>query len=321
MKRLSAHLGGARLFIKRDDATGLAMGGNKARKLEFELGRWLADGAVDTIVTVGALQSNHARQAAAAAARLGLRCELVLEDRRPANDSVAYRTSGNVLLDHLFGAGVTLVPADGSLEIEARRRVVALQETGLRPAFIPGGASTAFGALGYLLCTAELMDQCRIMGVEPRHVVHATGSGATQAGLIAGFRLMGVPARVWGICHGPPASKTARVGVLVEGLTQILGAEAVVSPESDLVTVGDYIGDGYGMPTEGMREALDIVARLEGIVLDPVYTGKAMAGLIDLVRRGRIPRNEDIVFIHTGGMPGLFAYPDVRTPMQRVRAM
>lgn len=309
MVGLGRHLG-ARLFIKRDDATGLAMGGNKARKLEFELGRWIADDAIDTIVTVGAVQSNHARQTAAAAARLGLRCELLLEDRQPASANSAYRRSGNVLLDHLLGAAMTVVPADGSLETRARDRVAALRAEGLRAVYIPGGASTAFGAIGYVLCAAELAAQCRTMGVRPRHVVHATGSGATQAGLVTGLKLFGMDVRVWGICHGPPPSKVDRIRARVEDLERALHIAHVVDPAVDLVTVGDYVGGGYGVPTDAMREALALVARLDGILLDPVYTGKAMAGLIDLVRTGRIPADEDVIFIHTGGAPGLFAYPD-----------
>src|SRR5262245_44446655 len=208
MPSLTAHLGGARLFNKRDDATGLALGGNKARKLEFELGRLLQD-RVDTIVTVGATQSNHARQTAAAAAKLGIACELVLEDRLTAMDA-AYRHSGNVLIDKLMGASVHRVPA-GGLEHGVEDRMTRLRSRGRRPALVVAGASTGRGALGYVRCAIEIARQAQCAGVRLTHVFHATGSGGTQAGLIAGFKLLAMPVRVWGICHGSPPSKRAVV--------------------------------------------------------------------------------------------------------------
>ena len=309
MPRLTAHLGGPQLFIKRDDATGLAFGGNKARKLEFELGRLLADG-IDTLVTVGAVQSNHARQTAAAAAKLGIACELVLEERRAASAD-AYRQSGNVLLDRLLGASLNLVPA-GKLAQAAQERMAQLRSAGRKPAFVVAGASTGHGALGYALCAIEMTRQAMAAGVHLEHVFHATGSGGTQAGLLAGFRLMGMPTKVWGICHGAPPSKVDVVARIIGEIEAITGHRFGIG-RADILTLGDYIGGGYGEPTDAMREAIALCANLEGIILDPVYTGKAMAGLIDVVRRGILRAGESVAFLHTGGAPGLFAYPHMFT--------
>jgi L-cysteate sulfo-lyase len=304
MPRLAAHLGGLPLFIKRDDATGLAFGGNKARKLEFELAHLLVDG-VDTLVTVGAMQSNHARQTAAAAAKLGIACELVLEQRRTASED-AHRQSGNVLLDRLLGAALNVVPS-GSLEQAVQERMAQLRSAGRRPAFVVAGASTGHGALGYAPCAIEMTRQATEAGVHLQHVFHATGSGGTQAGLLAGFRLMGMPTKVWGICHGAPPSKVDVVARIIGEIETIIECRLGIGRD-DVLTVGDYIGAGYGEPTDAMLEAIALCATLEGIVLDPVYTGKAMAGLIDVVRRGVIPAGESVAFLHTGGAPGLFGY-------------
>jgi len=239
LPRLSAHLGGANLYIKRDDCTGLATGGNKARKLEFLVGSALSEGA-DTLITHGALQSNHVRQTAAAACKAGLRCE-VLYEHRVDSDDPDYAESGNVLLTRLFGAGRRDFPADTDMDAALAARAEELQADGGKPYIIPGGGSNAVGALGYANCALELFTQAAAMDLRVDHLVHATGSTGTQAGLVAG-------------CHA------------------------------------------------------ELLARLEGILLDPVYAGKGMAGLIDLVRAGHFDADANIVFLHTGGAAALFGY-------------
>ncbi|MGY3146367.1 L-cysteate sulfo-lyase [Bradyrhizobium sp. USDA 3397] len=306
LPRLTRYIGKTPLLVKRDDLTGLAFGGNKVRKLEYELGRW-AGGNYDTLVTLGAVQSNHARQTAAAAAKLGMGCTLILENRlleSPWN----YSHSGNVLLDRLFGADIAFIES-GEAERSIEDVLIKLREAGKRPVFVSTGASTAFGALGYVRCAFELAAQAQAQQVRLRHVFHATGSGGTQAGLIAGFKLVGLPVKVWGICHGHPSDKRAVVHGILRELEILLDVNFGTSM-SEITTLGDYMGAGYGIPSEAMYEALELVARFEGLALDPVYTGKAMAGLIDLTRNGTIPKDEVAALVHTGGTPALFAYSD-----------
>jgi L-cysteate sulfo-lyase len=208
-----------------------------------------------------------------------------------------------------LGASLNFVPT-GCLQQAARERMAQLASAGRRPAFVVAGASTGHGALGYALCAIEMAHQAMATGVQLQHVFHATGSGGTQAGLLAGFKLMGMPTKVWGVCHGAPPSKVDVVARIVGVIEAITGNRLGIA-RHDILTLGDYIGAGYGEPTDAMREAIALCARLEGIVLDPVYTGKAMAGLIDVVRRGIIRAGESVAFLHTGGAPGLFAYPEI----------
>jgi L-cysteate sulfo-lyase len=306
MERLSKHLGGPRLWIKRDDCTGLSTGGNKTRKLEFLMGEALKLGA-DTIVTVGATQSNHARQTAAAATKLGLACHILLEDRT-GFEAAEYRQNGNVLLDNLHGAEISKRSAGADMLAEAENLATELRDKGGKPYVIPGGGSNATGALGYANCALELVAQANEIGLRIDRVVQATGSTGTQAGFVAGLCAINARIPVIGISvSAPKAKQEPAVLALAAKTAELVGAPGAVKPEH-VVANSDYVGQGYGLPTEGMIEAVTLLARHEGILLDPVYTGKAMAGLIDLVRKGTFANDENIVFLHTGGSVGLFAY-------------
>jgi L-cysteate sulfo-lyase len=306
LRRLSEMLGGPNLYIKRDDCTGLATGGNKTRKLEYLMAAALARNA-DTVITQGATQSNHARQTAAAAARLGLACHIILEDRTGYTHD-DYRHSGNVFLDHLLGASVSVVPGGTDMDAAMQRLADRLREEGRKPYVIPGGGSNPIGALGYVTCALELVAQANDSGLVIDHVVHATGSAGTQAGLVAGLQGVRADIPVLGIgVRAPKAAQEQRVYELAAQTAELLGVAGVVSRDS-VVANCDYVGAGYGVPTDGMIEAVTLLARTEGIVLDPVYTGKGMAGLIDLVRRGQFTKGQNVVFVHTGGSAGLFGY-------------
>ena len=309
LSRLSAHLGGPTILAKRDDCTGLALGGNKTRKLEFILGEAIAAGA-DTLVTAGGVQSNHCRQTAAAAARHGLKCELVLS-RNVASNHPEYDRTGNVLLDRIFGAGLNFVPRDIDWATELEKVAEAVRRRGGKPFVIPIGGSTPTGALGYVGCAQEIQQQAAAMGIVVDAVVHCSGSGGTQSGLLVGLRGSGIP--VIGIsCAG----SKAEIGGLVLDLANRAAAKLGHPPDftaAQVEVVDDYVGAGYGVPTPGMIEAVDLCARLEGLLIDPVYTGKAMSGLIGLVRSGRFKPTDTVVFVHTGGVPALFAYEDILT--------
>ncbi len=314
--RLRAALGGAarcpRILIKRDDLTGLAFGGNKARKLEFLLGDALAQGAT-AVVTCGAVQSNHARMTAAAACAAGLRCALVLtapSDRPPIQ--------GNLLLDYLLGAEVRFIPpnpdpalASGADETAALDEMMeALRARGERPYLIPVGGSSPVGTLGYVAGTLELVAQLAALGESPTRLYFGSGSRGTQSGLELGARMYSAPYRPYGIAvSGGDPAKTERAAGQINSAAATLGVPVRVSPD-ELLTDHGYVGAGYGISTEGCREAILLLARTEGIFLDPVYTGKAMAGLIDHVRRGELDPDGSVVFLHTGGTPALFAKID-----------
>jgi len=309
MARLSARLGGPSLWIKRDDCTGLATGGNKTRKLEYLVADALAQGA-DTLITLGALQSNHARQTAAAAAKLGLKCVLVLEER-VSQPTDAYRHNGNILLDRLLGASLKVVPRDSSMTAAAERVADDVRRAGGKPYVIPGGGSNAVGALGYVGCALEILQQAAGLGVRVDRVVHATGSSGTQAGLIAGFDGMQSGVRVLGITVGRLRDNQERnVARLLDETWAHLGLKGAAS--HDNIEANDsYFGEAYGIPTPAVKEAVGLVAENEGVLLDPVYSGKAMSGLIDLLRKDTFSKDENIVFVHTGGQAGLFAYEPV----------
>jgi len=307
MDRLTAHLGGPRLWVKRDDCTGLSTGGNKTRKLEFLMADALA-GQADTVITQGATQSNHARQTAAAAARLGLECHILLEDRTGFTDP-AYTRSGNVLLDELHGARVSTRPGGSDMQRAMDELADELRTKGRRPYVIPGGGSTPVGALGYVQAALELVGQAAEMGLRIDHVVHATGSAGTQAGLVTGLVALNSRIPVLGVgVRAPKEKQEAGVFKLADETAAYLGLPGIVG-RTDVVANCDYVGEGYGIPTPGMVEAVTLVARQEGLLLDPVYSGKAMAGLIDLISRGHFRRADNVVFIHTGGAVGLFGYP------------
>ena len=309
LPRLSAHLGGPEIWVKRDDCTGLATGGNKTRKLEFSMGEALEKGA-DTIITVGAVQSNHVRQTAAAAARLGLKCEVLLE-HRVADPTELYRNSGNVLLDRILGANLREYDKGTDFDAEMARIAGDIRAAGGKPYIVPGGASNPVGALGYVGCGEELLQQCAEQGLVFDHAVLASGSAGTHAGFAVGLRASGSDLPILGVgVNIPQAEQEAKVFELARETAEYIDKPGCVARE-DIVADCNYIGPGYGEPTESMNEAVLMLARLEGLLFDPVYSGKALAGMIDYVREGRFTKDQNIVFLHTGGVAGLFAYADI----------
>ncbi|HEX7776058.1 MAG TPA: D-cysteine desulfhydrase family protein [Parvibaculum sp.] len=310
MANLRAALGNGcpRLFIKRDDCTGLAGGGNKTRKLEFLIGEALAQGA-DTIVTTGALQSNHARQTAAAAVAAGLRATLILMDIVPY-EGRRYRSSGNRLLDEILGADVVVVPTGEAPADAFKRAMNGIEARGGKSYFIPAGGSNATGSLGYAAAYIEITDQLAGRGIRDARLVHASSSGGTQAGLIAGRGLRQDGPSIHGI-NVYRADHEVMSGEILKLARATAAKLGLPEPAADAVLLEEgFMGARYGMPTPGMVEAVELVARTEAVLLDPVYTGKAMAGMIALIRRGAFAKDETLVFLHTGGMPGLFAYEE-----------
>ena len=296
---------GIDLWIKRDDCTGLAGGGNKTRKLEFLLGQAMVEGA-DTLVTQGAVQSNHVRQTAAAAAAHGLKCEVILEERT-GSKAVDYVGNGNVLLDRLFDAGIRFVPGGSDMPAELETTAAEVRARGGRPYVIPGGGSNPVGALGYVDCAREIVVQADELDMQVDRIVTATGSAGTHAGLVAGLAVMGADIPVLGIgVRAPKATQEANVLKLARETAALLGRPDAVT-DAMVVADCDYVGAGYGLIDEAVIEALKLAARTDGIVLDPVYSGKAMKGLIALAKAGRF-ENEVVVFLHTGGAQGLFGY-------------
>lgn len=296
-----------RIYIKRDDCTGLAFGGNKTRKLEFTFGDALRRGA-DVVVTTGAWQSNHVRQTAAAAAQLGLRCHAVVNSPLTA-PTASYASSGNLLLDHVVGAQLHRVEDDAAAQARVAELMRAEAAAGGVPYRVPLGASDGIGTLGYVRCAQELLQQLDAEGARPSHVVLATGSAGTHAGLLAGLRAAGSGIAVVGVSVSEPAAaKRARVGRVLDQLAEVTGQASLRVADAEILVLDDYVGTGYAMPDEAADEALRLLASREGILLDPVYTGKAMAGFLDLVRGGKLRGLRDPVFLHTGGAPALFAY-------------
>ncbi|MFZ1726234.1 MAG: D-cysteine desulfhydrase [Albidovulum sp.] len=309
LDRLSKELGGPEIWIKRDDCTGLSTGGNKTRKLEFLMAEAQAMGA-DTVITQGATQSNHARQTAAFSAKLGMGCHILLEDRTGSNNA-NYSGNGNVLLDHLHGA-TTSVRA-GGMDMAAEMELVAnrLHAEGRKVYIIPGGGSNATGALGYVNCAFELVSQANDRGMVIDHLVTATGSAGTQAGLITGLKAINaqIPLMGFGV-RAPKEKQEESVFNLALKTAEKLGCPNVVSRE-DVVADSSYVGVGYGVPREDTLEAIRMFAQLEAILLDPVYSGKGAAGLIDYCRKGKFKKGERVVFLHTGGSAALFGYDAV----------
>jgi D-cysteine desulfhydrase len=298
MPRLRAALGGGpRLLVKRDDALPFGFGGNKVRKLALVAAQALQQGA-DTLVTTGGVQSNHCRATAAAAARLGLGCHLVLNGEKPA------RPAGNALLDGLLGATIEYVATRDERAPAVARAVERLRAEGRRPFAIPLGASTALGALAYVRAVEELVAQ----GERPAVIVHASSSGGTQAGLVAGTALFGLEARVLGVSADDRAEDLARtVGVLAREALLSLGADAEALLAGRPALVDDtFVGEGYGLPTPASQEAMVLAARGEALLVDHTYTAKALAALVAWVRASRFSPRETVLFWHTGGQVGLF---------------
>ncbi len=303
LTKLSKKLDGPTIYMKRDDNTGLALGGNKTRKLEFIFGAALAQGA-DTIITAGAAQSNHCRQTAAAAASLGLECHLVLGGEKPT------QAQGNLLLDKLFGCHIHWSGANRKGE-DIPKLVEQLKADGKKPYVIPYGGSSELGAVGFIEAFRELEMQRQNMNINFTHIVFASSSGGTQAGLMLGNKIFDSSYQIVGI--NIDKGETDKVPfdqyiiALANSTAQLINADYEFSA-SDLTLNSDYVGEGYGVVGALENEAIEMTAQTEGILLDPVYTGRAMGGLIDMIRTGKIKKTDSMLFWHTGGAPALFAY-------------
>jgi D-cysteine desulfhydrase len=309
LERLSALLGGPDLYIKRDDLLGLAGGGNKTRKLEFLVAEALAQGA-DTLVTCGAVQSNHCRLTLAAAAKEGLKCRLVLEER--VANSYNPDASGNNFLFRLLGVeSVTVVKTGADMAAEMHKLADAVAALGRKAYVIPGGGSNPIGALGYVSCAEEILAQTHDLGLRLDHIVCASGSTGTHAGLICGLVGNNSQIPLTGInVRRTRQEQEPNVHKLAQETAALLGIPGGI-PREAITALGDWVGPGYSLPTPEMVDAVRMLARVEGILLDPVYTGKAMAGLIGLVRRGTFKAGQRVLFVHTGGAPALYAYQSV----------
>ena len=310
LPRISETLPGVELWVKRDDCTGLGMGGNKVRQLEFYLGDALSKGC-DTVLSTGAVQSNYMRTLAAAAAKLGIQCHIQLEDR-VKNDSPFYRTSGNRLLVSLFGASVSTYPEgedEQGADREIRRIADQLESRGRKPYVIPLGlVPTPKGALGYVECATEIHEQFSDRAMSVDHVVVPSGSGLTHAGTLFGLRLRGNPVPVTGACvRRPAADQVARITAHCENLARMIGIDNPVAGD-DIVLDDRALAPGYGKVGDHIEEAIHLGACQEGLLLDPVYSAKAFACLLDKARKNEFGDDARVLFIHTGGTPALFAY-------------
>ncbi|MEM7257698.1 MAG: D-cysteine desulfhydrase family protein, partial [Pseudomonadota bacterium] len=309
-------LGGPALWMKRDDLSGLEGGGNKTRKLEYVIGEALNRKA-DMLVTVGAIQSNHTRQTAAAAAKVGLKCALLhcawTEDAGPN-----YRAVGNVLLSHLMGAELYVDETERPIEDQGplEEFIAALRAQGHHPYLIPGGASEhRLGSMGYINCAAEIATQMSAAGMELDFLLHCTGSSSTQAGLLAGFAALGVSTRVIGISDDHEVEiKKSRVQQLANSALQELGLSARVEPQT--VEIVPAIDNTYGVPDKGVINAITLLAQTEGLIADPVYEGRAIRGLLDLAAGGRFEKDAKVLLMHLGGSPAIHAYANHFEPVE-----
>lgn len=312
LERLSKALGGPTIWIKRDDQLGLTAGGNKTRKLEYLVADAIKQGA-DTLITCGAVQSNHCRLTLAAAVREGLRCQLVLS--KPEAGEYNPQASGNHLLFHLMGVEkIELIPADGDIQVAMEALAQAVEKEGRKAYIIPLGGSNQIGSLGYMACADEIEQQAMEMGTPFDYVVTGTGSGGTHAGLVAGFLARQSHTEVIGInVSGTKEGKESQVRDLLYCTAALVGLQGEI-PDDAVRCDDQYVGAGYAIPTEEMVEAVTLVARTEGILLDPVYTGKAMAGLIGMIRKGELTPDDRVLFLHTGGTPALYTVPQLFIP-------
>ncbi len=312
LENLTQHLDGPDIYIKRDDCTGLAFGGNKSRKLEFLIGDALKNKA-DVIITAGAVQSNHCRQTAAAATKFGMECIIV------AKPSWSKEYNGNLFLDELLGAKLVLLEEDNealdqggklSMEETIENLMADLKTKGKNPYYIPVGGSNSIGSLGYISMTMELIAQANEMGIEIGSMVAASGSGGTQTGMILGADVEKSGIQTVGMAISSDAT------IVIPKLKDLCNQTSdyyelgLSYEEKDIIFNDNYIGEGYGIPSEEMIEAVKLLARKEGIILDPVYSGKAFAGMVDLIKKGYFDKSKAVVFIHTGGTPALFVYSD-----------
>lgn len=304
--RLSALMDGPEIWIKRDDLLGFFPGGNKTRKLEFVMADALAKGA-DSVITCGAVQSNHCRITLAAARKEGLECHFVIEERVPGSYSPT--ASGNNFLYHLMGVdSIRVVPAKSDMIAEMEKTADELRRAGKKPYIIPGGASNPLGALGYVACAEEILAQSFEKGVSFDRIFVTSGSGGTHAGLAVGLwgNRSGIPLTGINISR-PNSQQVPLVHSLAAETARYLGIEEPL-PEDLIQCFDEYVGEGYSLPTEAMTKAVVFLARTESILLDPVYTGKAFAGMLDLIQKGFCRKGEKVLFVHTGGFPALLHY-------------
>lgn len=308
--RLSERLGGPAIWVKRDDCTGLAFGGNKTRQLEFTLGDALAQGA-DTVIQGASSQSNHSRQLAAAAAKLGLSAHLIVKA-----DERSHPIQGSLLVDHLMGATIRMVDPATNMSEAKEALAEELRAAGRKPYIVGMGAtrSLALAAVAYVGAFIEIVEALQAQGeTDAPDWVYTASQGSSQAGLYLGAKILGLPTRVVGVNPMPPSHEAyetqERIVELANMAAEILGVPERIRLD-EVINTCDYVGPGYGVPSEAGLEALELLAHNEGILLDPVYTSKALAGLIDHVRTGRVTKGERVVFVHTGGTPALFAYAD-----------
>ena len=308
LSRLTEMLGGPSIYVKRDDLLGLTAGGNKTRKLEFVAAEALAQGA-DTLITCGAVQSNHCRITASAAVKEGMKCRLVLEER--VAHSYKEKGSGNNLLFHLLGVEkITVVPGDSDMGAAMQQEADEVAAGGGKAYIVPGGASFPVGALGYVSCAEEIQNQMFEMGLNFDHIICPSGSAGTHAGLVVGFWGNNWEAAISGInVRREKAVQEKNVHKLAVETAEYIGLEGEV-PRDLVVCYDEYVGPGYSLPTAGMVEAVKLLCRTEGILLDPVYSGKAMAGLLDLVKKGHFGKEDNVLFLHTGGSPAIYTYVD-----------
>jgi len=307
LPHLSAALGGPRIFVKRDDLSGLALGGNKCRKLEYVLADAQRNG-VDTLITSGSSQSNHALQTAAAARKLGMEAYLVLVK------GVHVETQGNLLLQNILNSTVDILevadPSEMFTTMPRKMNELAdeLRSKGRTPLVIPAGAEFPLGTVGWVDAAEEIGRQLRDQEIDVQYVILAHSGGGTQAGLVLGFKQLKLPLNVVGISTMyQKSAAVSEVVTLANDTARLLGFDQIITPD-EITLYDDYIGEGYGIPTEGCIEAIRLVAQTEAIFLDPVYSAKAMAGFIDLIRKGQFTSRDTVLFIHTGGVPALFAY-------------
>jgi D-cysteine desulfhydrase len=305
LTRLSKTLGGPKIYMKRDDNTGLALGGNKTRKLKYIIGDALAKGA-DTVITAGAIQSNHCRQTAGAAASLGLECHLVLGGEEPE------QPQGNLLLDKVYGCHIHWTGENRKGE-DIPALVAQLKAEGKKPYVIPYGGSNELGAIAFIEAYKELNAQREALKVDFSHIIFASSSGATHAGLMLGNKMLETYSQIVGINIDKGEMDKVpfdeHIVSLANSTAQYIAADYQFTAD-DLILNSDYVGDGYGVIGELEKEAIALTAQNEGILLDPVYTGRAMGGLIDMIRTGQIKATDNVLFWHTGGAPALFAYAD-----------
>jgi len=309
LEHLTEKLGGPTIYMKRDDLLGLTAGGNKTRKLEFLMADAIKHGA-DTVITTGAIQSNHCRLTLSAAIKEGLHCQLVLQEKQ--SGTYDQRASGNNFLYELLGAeNITVVPPEANPLEEMNRLAMQLRDEGRKPYVIPLGGSNEIGTLGYVACVQEIVQQTCDIGVHMSHVVGVVGSGGTFAGLALGFGLHYSDVSLTGMhITGTKETQDPLVQQHIENAANFLQVPFHI-PTKRIKLYDDYVGEGYGVPTDEMIAAVKLVAQTEGILLDPVYTGKAMAGLIDLIDQGVYTKDDNVLFIHTGGSPALYQHKNL----------